>query len=94
MSICPDCNGTGADAKKTADARKRGQCDSRSFIRCWSCHGNGNDTSADFMASWRRLDAVRSAPDYVPEFPPSKLIDDSTAGCVAAHIAICRGGAL
>jgi DnaJ-class molecular chaperone len=50
MSTCPDCKGTGADAKKTQQARKTGLCDSRSYIRCWTCNGNGNDTYADFMA--------------------------------------------
>lgn len=27
---------------------------------------------------------IRSSPDYVPEFPPSSLIDDSPEGCVNA----------
>lgn len=51
MSICPDCGGSGADAVKTKAARKSGQCDRLSYIRCWSCHGNGNDTAADFYGA-------------------------------------------
>lgn len=58
MSTCPDCHGTGADAAKTSDARKRGHCDSRSYIRCWSCNGNGNDTAADFQNYRYPLDNV------------------------------------
>ena len=41
MSICKYCNGSGADAAKTAAARKRGDCDHRSHVRCWMCNGNG-----------------------------------------------------
>lgn len=62
MSTCPDCHGTGADAKKTAAARRTGACDSRSYIRCWTCNGNGNDTAGDFydgLAAARSRDAAR-----------------------------------
>lgn len=38
---CPDCLGTGADKAKTDAARKSGAIDSRSYIRCWNCNGNG-----------------------------------------------------
>ena len=41
MTICTDCNGTGANAAKTAAARKTGACDKHSYIRCWTCNGNG-----------------------------------------------------
>lgn len=51
MSTCPDCHGTGADAKKTAEARKRGICDHASYIRCWNCNGNGNDPAEDFFTN-------------------------------------------
>lgn len=46
--LCTDCNGTGADAAKTMAARKSGQADSRSYIRCWTCNGNGLDPAAYF----------------------------------------------
>ena len=89
MSTCPDCHGSGADAAKTAAARKRGDCDRLSYIRCWSCNGNGNDTAQDFIdckrAAEKRILAARAEPDYVPEFPPSRLIDDSPAACAAAY---------
>lgn len=40
--LCPDCGGTGADANKTAAAHKSGALTgSGSYIRCWSCNGNG-----------------------------------------------------
>lgn len=45
---CPDCRGSGADAKETAEARRRGQCDRLSYIRCWTCLGNGLDPAAYF----------------------------------------------
>lgn len=46
--VCTDCNGTGADAKKTAAARKNGRCDDLSYVRCWTCNGNGLDPAAFF----------------------------------------------
>jgi len=48
---CPDCKGTGADQAKTADARRKGICDRHSYIRCWSCNGNGLDPVAYFRWS-------------------------------------------
>lgn len=50
MSTCPECNGTGKDRARTQAARKSGQCDAHSYIQCWSCNGNGNDTWGDFRA--------------------------------------------
>lgn len=44
---CEDCNGTGADQKKTkALADKDAEFAHRvrhhgSFVRCWTCNGNG-----------------------------------------------------
>lgn len=58
MSTCPDCHGTGADADKTAKARRAGICDRHSYIRCWSCNGNGNDTAADFHNALNRVVAI------------------------------------
>jgi len=49
--LCPDCNGTGADRVKTLAARRSGHADSRSFISCWSCNGNGLDPAAYFRWS-------------------------------------------
>lgn len=40
MSTCPECNGKGYTAKHKDGSR----------TLCWSCHGNGNDTWADFMS--------------------------------------------
>lgn len=48
---CPDCKGTGADAKKTADARRKGLLDGGAYIRCWTCNGNGLDPAAYFRWS-------------------------------------------
>ncbi len=42
MSKCLDCNGTGADAKKTA-ARNKLESSATGYIRCWTCNGNGLD---------------------------------------------------
>jgi DnaJ-class molecular chaperone len=47
---CPDCKGTGADAKKTAIHRKK-EGDKHSYIRCWTCNGNGLDPSAFFRTT-------------------------------------------
>lgn len=62
-NLCSDCNGTGADRKRTADARRKGICDRRSYIQCWACNGNGLDPAAYFR--WSRNaaagDAVRAA---------------------------------
>lgn len=44
---CPDCNGTGRDARKTAsvaahDAEFRHRVKHHgSYIGCWTCNGNG-----------------------------------------------------
>jgi len=38
-----------------------------------------------------KLRAARAAPGYVPEFPPSRLIDDSVRGCAGAVAALRRG---
>lgn len=48
MSTCPHCHGTGRDAVKTARFKASGLLDNHSWVRCWSCQGNGNDTLADF----------------------------------------------
>lgn len=58
-NLCPDCNGTGADRAKTLAARRRGVCDSRSYIQCWSCNGNGLDPAAYFR--WSRNAAAGEA---------------------------------
>lgn len=41
LNRCVDCGGTGADRAKTLQARKTGLCDKHSYVRCWSCNGNG-----------------------------------------------------
>lgn len=61
---CTDCNGTGADQKKTADARRKGQCDRGSYISCWTCNGNGLDPAKYFRWS----DA--QSPGQQPVSPP------------------------
>ncbi len=38
----------------------------------------------DFYKEVSRIKQIRSEPDYVPEFPPSRLIDDSPEGVVRA----------
>ncbi len=48
---CADCNGTGADPKKTADARRKGLLSGGGYIRCWTCNGNGLDPAAYFQWS-------------------------------------------
>ena len=40
MPICKDCNGTGADAEKTAAFKKR-EPSTPGHIMCWTCVGNG-----------------------------------------------------
>lgn len=49
--LCPHCNGTGADIARTRAMRKTGHIDSRSYIRCWNCNGNGLDPAAYFRFS-------------------------------------------
>ena len=51
-NLCSDCNGTGADRAETIAARRRGSCDSRAYIRCRTCSGNGLDPAAYFR--WSR----------------------------------------
>jgi len=52
--ICEDCGGTGRDANKTAalakeDAEFRHRVKHHgSYVRCWSCNGNGLDPAAYF----------------------------------------------
>lgn len=46
--LCPDCNGTGADRARTLAARRCGVADGHSYIRCWTCNGNGLDPAAYF----------------------------------------------
>lgn len=60
--LCSDCNGTGADRKKTADARRKGICDRRSYIQCWNCNGNGLDPAAYFRWSAPVAQAVAAHP--------------------------------
>ena len=50
--LCSDCNGTGADRKKTLRARRTYACDSKSYIACWTCNGRGIDPAAYFR--WSR----------------------------------------
>lgn len=38
---CNDCNGSGADALKTAEAIRTGRITPPAYIRCWTCNGNG-----------------------------------------------------
>lgn len=38
----------------------------------------------EFDGLVERVRAIRSSPDYVPEFPPSRLIDDTPEGVVRA----------
>lgn len=51
---CPDCNGTGKSIEKTAalaraDAEFRHRAKHHgSYVRCWSCNGNGIDSVAAF----------------------------------------------
>lgn len=49
--LCPLCDGTGADRARTLAARRTGQCDRASYIRCWNCNGNGLDPAAYFRNS-------------------------------------------
>lgn len=49
--LCPDCHGSGRDAKRTADALRRHLIDKGSAIRCWTCNGNGLDPAAYFRWS-------------------------------------------
>lgn len=64
-NLCSDCNGTGANKAKTLTARRGGAIDRRSYIRCWTCNGNGLDPAAYFR--WSRNaasgDAVRARLD-------------------------------
>lgn len=55
-NLCPDCNGTGRNEKRTlarvgrdADFRHRARHHG-TYVRCWNCHGNGPDPAAFF--SW------------------------------------------
>ncbi len=43
MSICPYCKGEGTTPNK--DPRTAAE---NPLLRCWYCHGNGNDTAKDF----------------------------------------------
>ena len=47
-----------------------------------------NNREAEIAKWTEMLNRVRSAPDYVPEFPPSRLIDDSVEGCVNAYVSL------
>ena len=48
IRTCPDCKGTGRDEKKT-EAMLRGRIiDPGSYVRCWTCHGNGSDPASYF----------------------------------------------
>ncbi len=49
--LCSHCHGTGADPDRTFAARRTGDCDDRSYIRCWNCNGNGLDPAAYFRYS-------------------------------------------
>ena len=62
-NLCSDCNGTGADRDRTLNARRRGQADRGSYIRCWTCNGNGLDPAAYFQWSLNVAagDAVRAS---------------------------------
>lgn len=56
---CPDCGGTGADRRKTEEARKAGRIDFGSYVRCWTCNGNGADPAAYF--DWHEKPACPTA---------------------------------
>lgn len=58
-NLCPDCNGTGADRDRTFAARRRGIVDSRAYLACWNCAGNGLDPAAYFR--WSRNAAAGEA---------------------------------
>ncbi len=51
---CPDCRGTGRDEKKTKKlAREDAEFAHRvkhhgTYIRCWTCNGNGSDPAENF----------------------------------------------
>lgn len=66
MSICPHCNGTGRDSARTARAIISGFIDKRSWVRCWNCHGNGNNPAADFYNNLK-AQASRSTPVSTPK---------------------------
>ncbi len=48
---CPNCGGSGADKKKTDAARRAGNIDAKSYIRCWNCNGHGLDPIKFFRCS-------------------------------------------
>ena len=49
--LCPDCKGTGKDKGKTEAMLKAHQIDKGSYVRCWSCNGNGLDPTKYFRWS-------------------------------------------
>lgn len=49
--LCPTCKGTGADADKTFDLRKKGHIDRGSYVQCRTCHGNGLDPAHYFFTA-------------------------------------------
>lgn len=55
MTKCEDCNGTGANAAKTEAARKSGVCDKYSYIRCWTCNGNGIEPAYPNFSKHRKV---------------------------------------
>ena len=56
---CEHCRGTGADAEKTRAARRSGECDFLSYIRCWHCVGNGLDPAKFF--NWGQVAPAEQA---------------------------------
>lgn len=59
MPTCVDCNGTGRDEKRTAAARKTGDCDKYSYIRCWTCVGNGWHPNESTYSNKKENDELR-----------------------------------
>ena len=57
MMYCVDCNGTGKDTAKTeAHAKRDAEFRHRvkhhgTYVRCWSCNGNGLDPAEFFTWS-------------------------------------------
>jgi hypothetical protein len=53
-SRCSDCGGSGRDdAKTNAKAQEDAEFRHRvkhhgTYVRCWTCNGNGNDPAEDF----------------------------------------------
>jgi hypothetical protein len=71
MANCSECNGTGYDAKKTEEARKR-ECDPHMRVRCWACVGNGLERPYPDYSRHRLPSAVALA-EFIEDFNTGKL---------------------